>query len=139
MGTYTEFSFKATLKKTTPEFVINFLKKVIIENNIGIATVLFKTEDVPKVLEIDHVFFKAERWYMLLLSTNFGITSGSTLTFNKRWTITVHTEFKNHDDEIEKFIDFISPFIEGRKKKQFLGWSLRETSSEKENIYLINK
>jgi hypothetical protein len=56
MGHYTELKFKAKLKQDTPEDVVNILKRVINERDLGHEKVLFKSEDVFKP-ELDHPFF----------------------------------------------------------------------------------
>ena len=52
------------------------------------------------------------------------------------WIIDLHTEFKNYDNEIEKFINWITPFVTGRKKRECVGWWKSESMDEKENIYI---
>lgn len=53
-----------------------------------------------------------------------------------RWVIELDTEFKNYDGEINKFIEWISPFVVGRKRNQYIGWYKGEGPSERTNIYI---
>ena len=136
MGHYTELKVKLKLKKNTPESVINILKRVLIERDLGHDKTLFNTEDVFKP-ELEHEFFKTERWYMLFLSTNWGdIQGGKFYEENGYWVIDLHTEFKNYDSEIDKFMNWISPYVVGRKKKQYVGWWQGESMNERINIYI---
>ena len=137
MGTYTEFKFAARLKHDTPKEVIQFLQKVIVERNIGVENTFFKTEDVEKP-KLNHPFFQTERWYMLFLSNNFfdDIITSQFKFLKNRWEITIHSEFKNYDDEIELFIDWIKPYVIGRKKKQYVGYYNVEGHDKNINIYI---
>jgi hypothetical protein len=137
MGNYTELKFKAKLKQDTPENVVNILKRVINERDLGHDKVFFDTEDVFKP-ELDHPFFKCERWYMLFLSTNFDneMQGGRFYEENGRWIISLHTEFKNYDGEIDYFFEWIKPFIAGRKEKQYVGYWRGENMDSQCNLYV---
>jgi len=137
MGYYTELKFDVKLKQDTPENVVNILKRVINERDLGHDKVLFSTEDVFKP-ELDHPFFKCERWYMLFLSTNWNdeMQGGRFHEENGRWIINLHTEFKNYDSEIDNFFDWIKPFIVGRKKKQYVGYYRGEHTKAQTNLYV---
>jgi len=137
MGNYTELKFKAKLKQDTPENVVNILKRVINERDLGHDKALFKSEDVFKP-ELDHPFFKCERWYMLFLSTNLDdeMQGGRFYEENGRWVLDLHTEFKNYDSEIEHFFEWIKPFIVGRKKKQYVGYWRGESMDSQCNLYV---
>lgn len=137
MAIYTEFKFSARLKHDTPKDILDFLNTVIVDRNIGTDKVLFKTEDVFNP-EINHPFFKTERWYMLFLSNNFrdDIETSQFKLVKNRWEINIHSEFKNYDNEIELFIDWIKPYIIGRKKKQYVGFYEVEGHDKKINIYI---
>lgn len=137
MGYYTELKFKAKLRDDTPENVINLLKRILIEHDLGIERELFHTEDVFKP-NLSHQFFKCERWYMLFLSTNWDneMQGGKMYQIGNRWVIDLHTEFKNYDNEIDLFFDWIKPFVVGRKKKQFVGYYRGEFNDYQTNMYI---
>lgn len=139
MGTYTEFKCKFRLKKDTPEEIISFLQKTIVERDIGIGDkVLIIHGDVPRPT-LNHEFFDCGNWYMLFHSNNFSPEEFPGSKFyegNGYPIIEIHTEFKNYDSEIDKFIDWISPYIVGRKKKQYLGYWRQEEMDHQFNIYI---
>ena len=137
MGCYTKLKFKAKLKQDTPEIVVNILKRVINEHDLGHDKVLFKSKDVFRP-ELDHPFFKCEQWYMLFLSTNWNdeMQGGRFYEENGRWVLDLHTEFIDRDYEIDKFFDWIKPFIIGRKKKQYVGYWRNENMDEQCNLYV---
>lgn len=139
MGSYTEFRFRAKLRNDTPFEVLALLSRVIIENDLGLptGTVFFHSEDVFKP-DIDHPFFKCERWEMLFLSTNWdeNMQGGKFYFDNRYWVLDIHTEFKNYDNETEKFIDWISPYVVGRKKKQYVGYEKHEMMDFRNNFYI---
>jgi hypothetical protein len=137
MGYYTELKFDAKLKQDTPENVLNILKRVINERDLGHDKVLFNTKDVFKP-ELDHPFFKCERWYMLFLSTNWNeeMRGGKFYEEKGRWIISLHTEFKDQDNEIDNFFEWINPFIAGRKKKQYVGYYRGEEEKRQTNLYV---
>ena len=118
MGSYTYFRCMVKLRKDTPIEVIDFFKKILIDKNL-------ETDDVPKP-NFEHKFFKNERWFSLFLSTNWSnLQGGSFYQVGDRWVIDIETEFKNRD-EIEDFFDWIKEYVEGRRKKQYLGFSKSE-------------
>jgi hypothetical protein len=136
MGHYTELKFKAKLRKDTPEDVLNLLKRVLINRDLGHDKTTFHSDDVFKP-SLDHEFFKCERWYMLFLSTNWGdIQGGKMYQTGDYWVIDLHTEFKNYGGEIEHFFDWIKPYIVGRKKKQYVGYWRGETMDSQCNLYV---
>jgi len=137
MGYYTEFKFKAKLKKDTPELVVDLLKRVLVEKDLGTKSELFHSIDVFKPI-ISHPFFQCERWYMCLLANNFdpNIQGGKFYKKGDYWTIEIHSEFKNYDQEIDNFFNWIKPFIVGRKKKQYVGCYKGEDTNEYTNIYV---
>lgn len=137
MGYYTELKFKAKLKHDTPENVVKILKRVINDCDLGHNKVLFNTKDVFKP-EFDHPFFKCANWYMLFLSTNLNdeMQGGKFYKEKNRWVLDLHTEFKNYDNNIEYFFEWIKPFISGRKKKQYVGWWRGEDMSLQCNLYV---
>lgn len=135
MSTYTNFKCKIHLRSDTPEEVVSLIDKTV-KGDIGVDKVIFHSSDVPDS-SIDHIFFQCERWYFLFLSTNWGSTEGAKFyRSGNHWVLELDTEFKNYDDEIEKFVDWITPYVAGRKKKQYIGNYRVEYSDHPINLYI---
>lgn len=137
MGTYTRFVLKCNLRKDTPKEVVELLERVIVKGDLGVEHILFHSDEVF-VPELLHDFFKCERWYMLLISNDFGSTKGSSFELlpNGYYSISIDTQFKNYDDEVDKFIDWITPYVAGRKKKHYVGYWKVEGCEYDINIYI---
>lgn len=127
MGFYTELKFDAKLLRSTPIEIILLLESLI---NL-------QDSSIPDASFIDHEFFDCTSWYKIFLPSQFLETQENTLDFqNGRYIISIHSEFKNYDQEIEKFVDWIKPYVIGRKKKQYVGYFRNENSNNKTNIYI---
>ena len=103
MGMYTELHFNAELKKDTPEEVIETLRKMV--NGAAI-------ENPP-----DHELFQTSRWSFMLCCDSYYFSSDthSTLRFDeisKSWFLCIRSNLKNYGGEIEKFIDWIHPYLD---------------------------
>lgn len=112
MGMYTELHFNSELKKDTPEDVINILKFMV------------DGGDEPDTLE--HDLFNAERWRFMLQcdSYYFDADTHTTLRYDdiaKSYFLCIRTNLKNYDSEIEKFIDWIMPYLD-KFDGDFLGF-----------------
>lgn len=131
MGMYTEFVFAIELKKETPKDVINVLKYMTEEE----LTEDIKIESLPK-----HSFFDTRRWEGLFISDSdcFDGITNTILKFDpltESYCLTVRSNLKNYDNEIDKFIDWIKPYVEGSWYK-FLGYKRNEENKEPKLIYL---
>jgi len=118
MGMYTEFFFRAMVKKDLPEGVTRVLEY------FGRVT-----DDPPADDQLpDHPLFKCYRWSMLGHGSGILFNSSSAFT-NPDWRgfrgLSMWCEFKNYDSEIEKFIDWIGPYLAG-SYPEFVGFSLYE-------------
>lgn len=121
MGMYTEIHFNSELKKDTPKEVVEVLKYMV--------------EDCEKPLELpDHELFKSERWEILFKcdSYYFDADTHSTLRFDEisgSYYLCVRSNLKNYDSEIEKFIDWIDPYLD-KFDGDFLGFYRYEETEE---------
>jgi hypothetical protein len=108
MGMYKELIFAAKLKVDTPEFVISTLKYMLGET------------DPPHNLDFDEGVFAASSYY-------FPVSKALNDFFHDgdNWVLSHRGNYKNCDNQgfIEKFLDWIKPFI--------------ECGSSWENIYAI--
>jgi hypothetical protein len=123
MGYYTELKCKIVLRKDTPDEVIVLLKRVIIDGDWGIGDATSFTNDQVFKPEIQHPFFKCPRWLDVFVSVNCDWDKGSKFyQKNNYWILNIHTDYKNYDDERDHFLDWITPYVAGRKKRQYIGW-----------------
>ena len=102
MGDYTRIKFYAKLRSDTPASVLEVLRATFTSE-----------EAVSKELRPDHPFFRAPRWEPLFQCTSvYFETPGSRgLVEGKTTILQFHSSLKNYDDEIEKFCDWIGPYL----------------------------
>ena len=126
MGMYTELVCAFELEKSVPINVIEILRYMTDTND--------KYEDPPLP---DHPLFQTTRWRFMLTSDSYyfpGITY-SLLEYDDiagRWSLTVKCNLKNYDDEIQKFIDWIQPYM---YTDGFFGYMRYEEASEPTCLY----
>ena len=129
MGMYTEIIFGAGMKEELPEAVVTTIKKLVSGEEIG--------GNAP-----DHPFFKAERTWLLRSdgSYYFPGTVEPKFWFDKianQWFLHFRTNIKNYDSEIEKFLDWIKPYIkEGVGRRNFYAIATYEEADEPTIYYL---
>jgi hypothetical protein len=129
MGMYTEIIFGAGFITDIPEYVINTIKKLVNGDELD--------ETIP-----DHLFFKSERPWLLRSggSYYFPGTVEPKLYFDdipKQWYLHFRTNIKNYDNEIEKFLDWIKPYIaDGVGNRNFYAIVTYEEADEPTIYYL---
>lgn len=121
---YTEIQFKAELLKDTPDEVISVLQHMI-EREFAQAY----EEPLP-----DHPLFSCSRWDLLArcCSAYFSDHAESFIRkdeYNSKWHVFMNADLKNYSSEIEKFFDWIDPYVSGHHG-QFLGYSLYEEDDD---------
>ena len=103
MGMYTELIFGADLKQHTPEYVIEALKYMIGD-----------TEEKPKDFPLPEG--RCE-WLFRGSSYYFGVNGPvGKLWYDdigKNWVLSTRSNIKNYEGEIETFLDWIKPYIDG--------------------------
>ena len=110
MGMYTEFHYNVELDHETPEPVIKVLEYMVSNEK----------NSKPDTTFSNHPLFEAERWWVMLTcdSYNFAADTHSTLRFDKKakcYYLNIRCNFKNYDNEIQKFCDFIKPYVNNYK------------------------
>lgn len=125
MGMYTALHMNVTLRNDTSESVIRTLK-----------TMLGQEEHRATP---NHPLFQTGRWeYMLRCSSYYHNNwVASELTHDvhaKCYFLRVQCDFKNYDNEISKFIDWISPYLEA-ESGEFLGYYRYEEDEHPTIIY----
>jgi hypothetical protein len=132
MGMYTEFVFATLIDNKNPE-VIDILKYMT-----------GATDDRPITLP-DHPFFKCDYWKILFTSdsayfegdTHSSLRHEDTPGFKNEWALTVRSNLTNYSAEIEKFLDWIRPYIIYRRGDEFKGYYRYEDAGGPTLIYFI--
>ena len=102
MGMYTELIFGASLKKDTPETVINALKYMIGETEE-------KPLDFPLPDGRCESLFQYGSYYFAI---NEPVKKMWLDEIDKEWRISTRSNLKNYEGEIETFLEWIEPYIE---------------------------
>lgn len=130
MGMYTEFHFNVRLKDDTPKDVLEVL------------TLMLGGDVEPPMLP-DHPLFKTPRWHYMLVSDSEYFDSQSrselsqdfSITCRPRIYLSVRTNLKNYNEEIQKFIDWIRPHLASTDPRDLLGYYRYEESREPTLLY----
>lgn len=138
MGMYTEFVFGGALRDDVPENVIAILRYLV--KPIWSDRFVVGQENIPIP---DHPFFQTDRWLGIAASSScyFGYNQSlSALVYdeiNRHWVVAIRSSIKNYNNEIEKFVDWIRPYIrEGSGEQDLLGYSLYEADVTPTLYYL---
>lgn len=130
MGMYTELILGCKLKKDTPEDVIQILKFLVGDG------------EKPKALPC-HEFFTSARWDIALTMSSYYFAICESLQkfwkdkISETWIISTRSNIKNYDNEIEKFLDWLKPYIhQGSGQRNFFAISCYEASEEPTIYYL---
>ena len=123
---YTEIHFNSELKKNLNQNVIDIL-----------GYMLDHDKNMPALP--DHEFFKCDRWKLLFTmgSYYFDADTHSTLRFDDisgSYYLCVRANLKNYNNEIQKFIDWIMPYL-NKYEGEFLGFYRYEETEEPTLIY----
>jgi hypothetical protein len=126
MGMYTQLHFAAKLRKDVPAEVVEVLRFMA-----------RGTEGAPQTP--DHPLFSTERWRCLFTmdSYYFDADTRSTMRFDGvlgAWLLNVQSNVKNYDGEIEKFLDWIDPYL-AKYPGDFLGYSRYEETEQPTLIF----
>ena len=103
MGLYTDFEIEITLKKNTPEHVINIIDYLFNWRRND-------RKEKSELIKPNHEFFKTPRWHHIGSMSGW---SDAESNFNPK---TLHiksiSSLKNYDDEIDLFLDWIKPHLQ---------------------------
>lgn len=127
MGHYTNLHLRFRLKPDLDMMVKTLLEKIYVHvdkpDNVfwGDTSTDESKQTYLNNLGMSHKFFNCQRWLHCLTSDMDDHTS-SLVWSNFSYVLTINTEFKNYHNEIELFLDWISPRILNRKKRKHLGW-----------------
>jgi hypothetical protein len=126
MGMYTEIYVNVNLKKETPDDVIKVLQAMC-----G----MLPDQECSEVL-IDY----PDRWSCLFSDMSYYTPSTNCrfLEFDEitqRWSLLGKGDIKNYKGEIEKFFEWIIPYVDGYSE-DFIGYSRYEECLKPTLIYL---
>jgi hypothetical protein len=82
----------------------------------------------------NHAFFSCDRWMQLFHSSSHYFTPRSVCLFeyddiSKTWCLIVNSSLKNYSNEIEEFIDWLSPYLYN-ELDDMIGYSRYEEDHE---------
>lgn len=125
MGNYTELVFKAEVKKDLPKEVLDILN------------CLFNgASDIPKPEVLpDHEFFKTERWHLIGRGCSAYHVPWASSCFQEGHVFS-RSDIKNYDSEIEKFIDWVTPYLKYCDVGDCIGYKWYCQDTEPELIYV---
>lgn len=112
MGMYTELVLNVELKKDTPPEVISILE------------FLANRETAIPVTTPKHEFFECDRWLMVASCSSYHFTPFSLANFQDNY-LSTRFDLKNYDSEIEKFVDWLTPYLDAFDG-DFLGYKRYE-------------
>lgn len=105
MGMYTELRLNCRLRPDTPEHVISVLR-YLADGNIM---------NPPTFSLPDHPLFACSRWNCLMRMSSAYFKDGpsaAVVEWDGHWCVLSVANLKNYDGEIEKFIDWILPYVD---------------------------
>lgn len=120
MGTVTKFSFRIKTKNL-PYIFRNALLGGLIE------------KEHP---DIEHPFFKDDRYEWVLIHNHNGCNRNIACRAKRGCVaVFVENEVYNNSRVIEKFLDWISPYVYGRRKMTYMGWSKSENADNQTHYW----
>lgn len=132
MGMYTELVLACTLKKDTPQEVLNLLRFMCGGER---AAPKPADENLPA-----HPLFRAERWQYVLRSASYYFPGEPYASLRAADAtglayLTVRSNLKNYDFEIEYFLHWLAPYSESAG---FVGYSRYEESLQPRLIFFAD-
>lgn len=128
MGMYTQLFLAVSFKEDTPDIVVSTLGKMV-DGSIDTVSV----DPLP-----NHPFFLTSRWTWCLRSGGSAYFDGVTFcnfskgAYSKEYQLTMLMDIKNYSQEWEKFLDWISPYLE---TEGYLGFYRYEEWEEPMSIF----
>ena len=124
MGMYTEFFYRAEIRKNVPENVREVLKFLC-------AGAPRPPGDLP-----DHEFFQCSRWEDVAVMGSAYFISREPIfrDTGNAYELAIHSNMKNYGGEIQKFVDWVDPYVRAIRG-DFLGYSLYEESNQPEMFF----
>lgn len=119
MGMYTELILKCIIKSDTPREVNQILDFLFNRDC---------KQDVENLAIPTHPFFNCGRWRFIGSCSSYYHIPWASSRYSEDYLFT-RSDLKNYDDEIAKFIDWLTPYIDAAPG-QCIGWSWYEEESQ---------
>lgn len=127
MGMYTELIFGAGLKKDTPENVIEVLKYMVGD-----------TEEKPKDFPLPEGrcerLFRGSSYYF---GVNEPLWKMWKDDIGENWVLSTRSNIKNYGGEIEAFLEWIKPYIDGGSGYRDMYAIVTYEEAESPDIYYL--
>lgn len=128
MGMYTELIFGAGLKKDTPEKVIEVLKYMVGD-----------TEEKPKDFPLPEGrcerLFRGSSYYF---GVNEPLWKMWKDDIGENWVLSTRSNIKNYEGEIEAFLEWIKPYIDGGSGYRDMYAIVTYEEAEAPDIYYLH-
>ena len=127
MGMYTELTLKVDLNEGLPEDV-NRILRFLFDNSFDEDDDEMVTgkDFIKKYGELpDHEFFKSERWSSVGSCNSFYHVP-ETFNHYRRNSLFSRSDLKNYDCEIEKFLDWLLPYISKEENRRVVAMAWYE-------------
>lgn len=132
MGSYTQFHAEIPLRKDTPDDVVLLISHAVYDDDFCTFYTEYPKECQHPLILPDHPFFKTDRWGYIFSRYQFDLNDYGKAKFTRSksgyYDLTIHCNINYGFHEIHEFIEWIKPYVAGRKKKQYIGWWLNEDS-----------
>ena len=124
MGMYTQLVFTCSLKRDTPENVLDTISALVNDEEIT---------DVPT-----HEFFRCSRYKSLCNGDSVYFGGATVSKFNRDYQeLTIVSNLKDYDGEINKFLSWIFPYVDyGAGGRDLLGYVIYEELDKPTLIYM---
>lgn len=138
MGNYTALVMAVELKKGTPQDVIDVLKALCGELPL-------EDLNLRGIILDDQPFFKCERWLMVLRGDSYYIAgnTASGIVYDDIpdcYTLTVRSNLKNYDSEIEMFLEWLAPYSDtGGDYVEFVGYKIGDSTTDEPVIIYFDR
>jgi len=128
---YTELNCAFQLGKETPQKIVDILLFMV------------RVTGVEPVNLPSHTLFSTDRWDSMLItgSVYFKGDTHSTVRLDEddeQYHVTIRTNFKNYQGEVEKFLEWITPYIDALDG-DFIGYSRYEETEVPTLLYYPNR
>jgi hypothetical protein len=128
MGMYTEFIFGCELSKNTPKVCVDALDYVIngeekkpkYENPEGYEEEMFNENYIERTTSVEEIekFIEEYDFYRLFCSCSYYFGAANPVRkfgydhISNSYKISTRADLKNYSGQIEKFIEYIAPYVE---------------------------